>query len=117
MPKPNIELLKRLRTRFVRMRHPEHFDMQSWVQDNECGTAMCIAGHALDLQGYRVRRPYGLPVFFSPRGRKVNPMTSAQRELGLSEPVATELFTDMSIKTPKQAAERIQEMLADLARR
>lgn len=107
----NIELLKRLRTRFLRMRHAKHFNMEKWVQDTACGTAMCIAGHALDLQGYNVRRPRGYPIFVSPKGNRVNPRAAATRELGLSYSIASNLFYDMRIKTPTQAAERIENLI------
>lgn len=76
----NIELLKRLKTRFMRMRHPEHFNMAVWAHKNECGTAMCIAGHALDLQGYKTRpKGYGSITgnlqFIDSRGKDVDVLT------------------------------------------
>lgn len=121
MPKPNIDLLKRLRTRFLRMRHAEHFNMSTWVEKNECGTAMCIAGHALDLQGYRVRTDeFGNSYFVSPStGKRVNPRNAAQRELGLSHGVVSGcsrnswsgLFFDSGIRTPKDAAKRIERVI------
>lgn len=121
----NIELLNRLRTRFLRMRHRKHFDMDKWVAENECGTSMCIAGHALDLQGYKTRRHPDSKVlcFVSPKsGRFVSPAIAAQRELGLTDRIVsgTEannfngLFYDERIKTPKQAAKRIEKLIAEL---
>lgn len=114
--KLNIDLLKRLRTRFLRMRHPEHFDMGDYACVNECGTAMCIAGHALDLQGYKLKGRgsviFGEANFVSPvSGRVVSARLAARRELGLSDVMATCLFTDFSIETPKQAAAAIQELI------
>src|ERR1051326_6483037 len=122
MAKPNIELIKRLRTRFLRMKHRAHFRMEIVAERNECGTALCIAGHALDLQGYRARFDrYGeLDYFVTPRGRKVkNPLRVAARELGIpygtwrsGRADADDLFNDISaIRTPKQAAARIQELI------
>lgn len=119
--KMNIELLKQLRTRFLRMRHPEHFQMD--VQ-TECGSVMCIAGHALDLAGYKrkLRPARGRSCvldfdFIAPSGRVVkSPLGVAARELGLNYRreggnKAYELFHDMSLTTPKDAAERIQELI------
>lgn len=119
--KVNIPLLKRLRTRFLRMRHRKHFDMRTWADKNECGTSACIAGHTLLLAGYKLRRVVDEDdfEFVSPRGRVVDPPTAARRELGLSKSVTgsewscgqRELFYDGSIRTPKQAAARIQELI------
>lgn len=80
--KPNIELMKRLRTRFLRMRHREHFRMNTVVSKTECGTAMCIAGHALDLQGYKFKfspDSREAVAYLSPRGRKVEDPLEQQR--------------------------------------
>lgn len=117
----NIELLKKLRTRFLRMRHAEHFDMKSVAIKNTCGTAMCIAGHALQLQGYKFQYRDGgwLDSVVSPKGRtiKYNIMKVAAKEMGLKYRYsydnndAYQLFHDFSLKTPKQAAERIQELI------
>lgn len=119
--KPNIPLLKRLRTRFLRMRHTEHFDMGTWGTKTECGTTACIAGHALLLAGYKLRLNIkeGDYEFVSPKGRVVSPPIAARRELGLSKRVTgtesswehRELFYDYCIRTPKQAAARIQEII------
>lgn len=119
-PKPNLPLLKRLRTRFLRMRHAEHFDMSAWGTKTECGTTACIAGHALLLAGYKLRLNVDNKYdFVSPKGRVVNPPRAARRELGLSEKVTgttfssgpRELFYDGDIDTPKAAAARIQELI------
>lgn len=111
---PNIELLKRLRTRFLRMRHPKHFNMNTIAKQTDCGTAMCIAGHTLDLLGYK-SIPCGCTKncrsrFINPKGREVDPIEEAQRKLGLS---SNDLFYEFSLKTPKQAAERISELIAE----
>jgi hypothetical protein len=119
--KVNLELLRRLRTRFLRMRHIEHFDMQVVAKKNECGTAMCIAGHVLDLQGYKWHfdSDGDLDDVRSPSGRKVNDeLSAAAKEIGLpykrwaaNSVDAYDLFHDFSLKTPKQAADRIQELI------
>jgi hypothetical protein len=118
MPKPNIELLKRLRTRFLRMKHRKHFAMETVAERNECGTAMCIAGHALNLQGYRFKfNEYGvLEQTFRPSGRplKGGLLSAAAKELRLDYyGTAHELFNDFSLKTPKQAAARIQKLIEE----
>ena len=118
----NIELLKRLRTRFLRMRHPRHFNMEIIATRTDCGTAMCIAGHALDLAGYKRRAGKRedwssvLTVdFFTPQGRKVkNPLSAARRELGLPYHVSHALFHDWKLTTPKQAADRIRELIDEV---
>lgn len=124
--KPNIELMKRLRTRFLRMRHPEHFKMDVIAAKTDCGSAMCIAGHTLELAGYkkklRAHRQDGLGIqdfnFFAPSGRKVrNVLSAAGRELGLSYRAdsnneAYRLFHDWELTTPKDAAERVGELIA-----
>lgn len=122
--KLNIELLKRLRTRFLRMRHAEHFQMDVIAVKTDCGSAMCIAGHVLDIAGYkRELRPEANRSsvldyrFIAPSGRKVkSPLFSAAKEMGLSYRrvggnKAFELFHDISLTTPREAADRIQELI------
>jgi hypothetical protein len=125
MPKKNIELLKRLRTRFLRMRHKKHFDMEDVVQVTECGAAMCIAGHTLDLEGYTYKKEaYGFD-WFSPKGRKIDdPLDTAARLLGLTRAESQTqdedavvkrngLFFRLDLKTPKQAAKVIDKIIQD----
>lgn len=112
----NIELLKRLRTRFLRMRHNEHFNMEQVAIRNECGTAMCIAGHALDLAGYKFEfDENGFDVGLrTPRGGKTRKgrLQIAAKVMGLNyRDVAYPLFHEFDIRTPKQAAARIQELI------
>jgi hypothetical protein len=93
-----VELLKKVAAKLRRMRHKKHFDMRDWIQENECGTAACIAGHALLDAGYRLRiRDYEI---VSPKGRKVDPSSAAQRLLGLSSEQAARLF--VAINWPKE---------------
>lgn len=125
MAKKNIELLKRLRTRFLRMRHPKHFNMGDVAQKTDCGTAMCIAGHALDLEGYRFNLDEDGDFLecFAPNGRRVhNELVRAQRLLGLTKDEAQRcgstdtdngLFLRFDLKTPKQAAKVIERLIAD----
>lgn len=124
----NVELMKRLRTRFLRMRHPQHFNMNPIAAKTDCGTVMCIAGHTLDLAGYKMRL---LPAsqrssfkriyegrtdyqFISPRtGMAVRePLDAAAEELGLDYSTeAHALFHDFKLKTPEQAARRIEKLI------
>ncbi len=111
------------------MRHAEHFNMKAVAAKTDCGTVMCIAGHTLDLAGYKMRldpdRYVGNEIyegrmdfeFIAPDGQLVRePLTTAAKELELSYTVeegneAFDLFHDFSLKTPKDAAERIQELI------
>jgi len=110
MPKKNITLLKRLRTRFLRMRHPEHFDMLVWGDKTAYGTSACIAGYALLLSGYKVR---GWDTFVSPNGRKIDPANTARRLLGLTKDEAEDLFLWNNIKTPQEAAAAIEQLVTE----
>lgn len=120
----NVGLLKKLRKRFLRMRHAEHFHMDVIAIKTDCGSQMCIAGHALDLAGYtrRLRSEDNRSVvldfnFISPSGRKIkNPLSRAAKEMGLHyqrrmDNKAYCLFHDSTITTPKEAAVRIQELI------
>lgn len=119
MAKKNIELLKRLRTRFLRMRHSEHFDMETLASKTECGTAMCIAGHALELGGVKRRRNSHRDEFewFYPNGRRVdNPIATAQRLLGLTYAEArtrSGLFYRYELDTPREAAKALADIIQD----
>jgi hypothetical protein len=116
----NIELLKKLRTRFLRMKHRKHFNMGNIGVQTECGAAMCIAGHALDLAGYSHRvDEQGEFEWRTPKGRRVGfPLDTARRLLGLSYDDAQDmssknpgLFFQFKIKTPRQAAKRIERII------
>ena len=90
----------------------------------DCGTAMCIAGHVLDLAGYKRKlkdddeRSSVLDYdFIAPNGRVVKaPLRAAAKEIGLTyrkafKSKAYNLFHDYDLETPKQAARRIQELI------
>lgn len=135
MAKKNIELLKRLRTRFMKMRHPQHFDMSAVARRTDCGTAMCIAGHTLELAGYQKRfvgsvwesaDGLGDHNWYTPSGKLVDDtMQSAKRLLGLTRDEALKdtslnddengLFMRFDLKTPKQAAAEIQKLIDEAA--
>lgn len=90
----------------------------------DCGTAMCIAGHILNLAGYRMKlrnndeRSSVLDYdFIAPNGRVVkSPLNAAAREIGLNyrrafKNKAYSLFHDYDLETPKDAADRIQKLI------
>jgi hypothetical protein len=51
--KLNKPLLRRLARKLRRLRHEEHFNQSTWAQVGLCGTAACIAGHAVIEAGWR----------------------------------------------------------------
>lgn len=120
--KKNIPLLKRLRTRFLRMKHPKHFNMKVIAAKTDCGAAMCLIGHTLDLCGYKLRLKTHLCLpgfydfdFIKPSGRLLrrDPQREAVKLLGLRGGLNNDLFMDYSIRTPKQAARRIEQLIAE----
>lgn len=50
---PNVALLRRLARKLRRLRHEEHYDQASYGRNTNCGTAACVAGHALIESGYK----------------------------------------------------------------
>lgn len=43
----NIDLLNRIIDHIEQ--HPETWDQRAWAQKTECGTAFCVAGHAVNF--------------------------------------------------------------------
>lgn len=82
---------------------------------------MCIAGHALELEGYKVKfNEHDETVWLLPSGRRMKASTlhTAARLLGLSytynsDSAGYALFHDFSLKTPKQAAKRIAKLIEE----
>ena len=131
--KLNIDLLKRLRTRFLRMRHRKHFRMKQIAIKTDCGAAMCMIGHILDLEGYKMRlkRNYDPAEdwelddpndptrtdyeFIRPRSKSrvvECPATEAAKRLGMDvEDASDKLFLKYRLRTPQQAAAHIQKMI------
>ncbi len=131
MSRLNIELFKRLRSRFARMRHPKHFHMKQIAIKTDCGAAMCLIGHTLALEGYKMRlKPKAERElldefersaasrsdyeFIRPDGSVVTkPLTEAARRLRIPEyPDATLLFQDYSINSLKKAVARLDQIIA-----
>jgi hypothetical protein len=128
MSKLNIELFKKLRNRFARMRHRKHFRITQIAVKTDCGAAMCFIGHTLQLQGYKMRLkphaertfrdPYDAAaaarsdyVFIRPNGKTVkHPVREAAKHLGiLSDPKA--VFQAYHVKTPKQAVKFLDHII------
>jgi hypothetical protein len=79
---------------------------------------MCIAGHALELQGYKLRRKgfesfTGNLKFIAHDGSEVDDVAgTAASEIGITRDAAFKLFQNNgTIKTPQEAAARIQELI------
>ena len=49
-PKPNITLLRAVLKQIDE--HPETWDQEHYIRKTDCGTACCIAGHAIVLSGH-----------------------------------------------------------------
>lgn len=62
---PNVNLLNRTLTHI--RQHPDSWDQGRWV--NDCGTAFCFAGHAVNLSGLPINaEKEGVAVDAMPRG-------------------------------------------------
>lgn len=128
----NVELLKQVATKLRRMRHKKHFNMHEWAQQTSCGTAACIAGHTLMLQGAKPvkfvptwgSRGALTSLFLTKNGKEVFASEAATTALGLTAEQADRLFyaenwphgfakgrTD-----PKVAAARIDHFIATKGR-
>jgi hypothetical protein len=98
----------------------------------DCGAAMCMIGHVLDLAGYKMRLKKDFDPasddslwgdddparsdyeFINPNtGRVVRePLFEAVKLLQMDQQAAEqELFYRYDLKTPKQAADRIRELI------
>jgi hypothetical protein len=102
------------------MRHPKHFDMRRLATKTECGTTMCIAGHTLDLAGYKKKYDADIKEFdwYSPDNQYISwPLEEAARLLGISNDEAGTtlyaggLFFNYKLKTPEQAANAILKII------
>jgi hypothetical protein len=83
----NIELLRKVQEQIVN--HPETFRIDRW----NCGTAQCIAGHALSMTGHQWMAPTNEPDNLVIAGDEATEVV-AQRELALSFWQAKRLFYD-----------------------
>lgn len=114
-PVPNLPLLRKVLDHIDA--HPEEWHQSLWGMEtsNACGTALCIAGHAMVMSGYATSERTGVPgrplEFFTPDGRCVE-YTEAehgQRLLGLTRAEAEYLFRGGNTR---QVVQRYAEAIA-----
>jgi hypothetical protein len=97
----NTELLERTMQQI--MDHPELHAQYTWVgETTECGTAMCFAGWACVLHGYKVEaRAQGTWIY--DRNQTVPIPATARRLLGLTGMEASTLFDGNNTRPMLQA--------------
>ncbi len=93
----NVELLTKVMNKLKRLRHKAHFDMDGWIYETECGTAACIAGHALLMGGYKLvpqkDRGYFDTVLPPGKSTPVDLQEAARKLLKLTPEQAERLFS------------------------
>lgn len=113
----NIRMLKKLERHMRRIRHEEHYDQGTWGTKTACGTAACLAGHAV-LMLPKARLIYDNPTWPNSAERvryqqengtmvseSIEPV--AARTLGLDYDEADVLFDgDPGQRWPKEFADR-----------
>lgn len=52
-PKPNLDLLRRVLRQIDD--HPETWEQGDYAVKGPCGTAFCVAGHAVVMSGYKIK--------------------------------------------------------------
>lgn len=120
---PNVELLRRVLEHITA--HPEEHDQRVWARHTDCGTAMCLAGHAVTITGHAIdygKHSWSGLVYLTRAGESIEDV--AARELGLSDDQAENLFdpdntraelwreaaqiTDGAIEIPAEIAAQIK---------
>jgi hypothetical protein len=84
----NVEFIRRLAKHMRRIRHEAHYNQATFARKTECGTAACIAGHAVLLADGRLPREKGVPKYFDHEAIQ----DRARKLLGLSPMRAARLF-------------------------
>lgn len=112
MPTKNIDLLKRLQTELLTM-PPELFNQKGmWASADDQGhVSASTLGWTLLLQGYRF---IGQNRFLSPAGVEVDPRLAAEKELGLTQKEAADLFvfwSEADLHNPRKIAKWIGEII------
>jgi hypothetical protein len=95
---------------------PETFSMDDWVQEKVCGTAACIAGHAMLFSGYSFQRDeHEGYVFIRPDGSQVSEEANeAISLLGLTdEEFCPEGEDGLFYLDDDEALERLRELTGD----
>lgn len=105
--------------------HPEEFDMAEWAtQKPDCGTTLCIAGHAAVMAGHDLswswwqRSPGSPPVLTAARttgGHLIKRV--AQEALGLTDEQAYRLFLDMVDRPLDRIWDHVEELTEGRVRR
>lgn len=80
---PNVALLRRLARKLRRLRHEEHYDQSTYGTHGDCGTAACIAGHAVSLLGGKFSLRHWNWML---EGKPANARSIAQRAIRLEDP-------------------------------
>lgn len=109
MPDINVPLLRKTLEHITA--HPEEWNQDVWAKRTECGTACCLAGTALAIQGYEFDWDNNGPLmsllgesFWLTDGRGID--EAAIEELGLTNDEADRLFDgDNSLHTLWSLAE------------
>lgn len=87
----NVPLLRKVLDHITA--HPEEHDQQSWGIKTSCGTAYCVAGHALAMSGVDFRWEYQLGAvraIYTAEGEDV--FEAGRQILGLDFEGADDLF-------------------------
>lgn len=88
----NVELLRKVLEHITA--HPDEHDQEVWARRTACGTAMCLAGHAVVMTGHRIDwslLDIGGLATFTTTGEIIEAV--AERELGLDLGQSVELFS------------------------
>lgn len=111
LPEPNLPLLRKVLEHIDA--HPEEWYQSSWgihTPQSACGTAFCVAGHAVMLsgEGYTFA-PDG--EFYDSAELPVHPAEEAQKLLGLLDEEGDFLFAGSNTR------EHVQSIAEDIAMR
>lgn len=92
MPDINVPLLRKTLEHITE--HRQEWYQGAWAIRTECGTAYCLAGHAVVLSGHEIRVPEGEYQlgYATASGEYVSEV--AMEELGLTEWEAERLFAE-----------------------
>jgi hypothetical protein len=112
LPVPNLPLLRKVLDHIDA--HPDEWNQSTWGEvtwASSCGTAFCVAGHALVMSGYttRLRESSDDELdFYDSDGLRVSPSAEACFLLGLTDGEADWLFdASNSRETVQENAEEI----------
>lgn len=116
LPTPNLPLLRKVLDHIDA--HPEEWDQSEYgkvSRVSSCGTAFCIAGHALVMSGYETKESITYPGsldFFTPDGVLTDPADEGMRVLGLTADEADDIGGLFSAGNTRWRVQRIAEQIA-----